>query len=222
MTDVSRDANPTRKQSDEAKCETDHNQDDGHLLSFHCTIEQVKGDIGPETGMQPTMTRDKALLVLLCCLYLSLSADAYTSCINRARSHQKIRSILSSQSHNTIPSPNSDDSPTDTVSPQSTAVSRRTTIHKILSLPVMLTTLTCNTLPSMAAGPITMDEAEGWKSRMLRQMRPKPPKLLRPKLDRDFAVLLMRTSYNVLDELDCVPMDQVCWYTCDCGLELGG
>mmetsp|Transcript_12061 Transcript_12061/g.28257 ORF Transcript_12061/g.28257 Transcript_12061/m.28257 type:complete len:385 (-) Transcript_12061:167-1321(-) len=38
--------------------------------------------------------------------------------------------------------------------------------------------------------------------------RPKPGLGPRPKLEQDFAVLLMRTSYNVADELDFVAMDQ--------------
>jgi len=38
--------------------------------------------------------------------------------------------------------------------------------------------------------------------------RPKPSKLFRRSLDQKFAVLLMRTSYNVLDEMDVVGMDQ--------------
>lgn len=40
--------------------------------------------------------------------------------------------------------------------------------------------------------------------------RPAPPAqaALRERLDRDFAVLLMRTSYAVADDLDFVPMDE--------------
>lgn len=40
------------------------------------------------------------------------------------------------------------------------------------------------------------------------QFRPKPRQLPRRRLDLDFAVLLMRTSYSVADELNFVPMDQ--------------
>ena len=38
--------------------------------------------------------------------------------------------------------------------------------------------------------------------------RPKPYQGLRSRMDKEFAVLLMRSSYNVADELDFVPMDQ--------------
>ena len=60
-----------------------------------------------------------------------------------------------------------------------------------------------------AAPPMTAGEADNVGARLSRSfLRPKPPKVLRPKLDQDFAVLLMRSSYNVLDELDVVAMDQ--------------
>ena len=57
-----------------------------------------------------------------------------------------------------------------------------------------------------AAPPITAVEADNFLAKSQRLIRPKPPKALRPKLDQDFAVLLMRSSYNALDELDCVAM----------------
>ncbi len=38
-------------------------------------------------------------------------------------------------------------------------------------------------------------------------VRPKPRVVPRRRIDQDFAVLLMRTSYRVADELDFVPMD---------------
>jgi len=59
-----------------------------------------------------------------------------------------------------------------------------------------------------AAAPITLGEAQNVGAQAKRMLRPKPPKILRPRIERDFAVLLMRSSYNVLDELDCVAMDQ--------------
>jgi len=59
-----------------------------------------------------------------------------------------------------------------------------------------------------AAPPLTAGEADNVGARLARKFRPQPPKVLRPKLDLDFAVLLMRSSYNVLDELDVVAMDQ--------------
>jgi hypothetical protein len=61
---------------------------------------------------------------------------------------------------------------------------------------------------ALAAPPITEAETQNVGSRVLRMIRPKPPKVLRARLDEDFAVLLMRSSYNALDQLDCVAMDQ--------------
>jgi hypothetical protein len=61
-------------------------------------------------------------------------------------------------------------------------------------------------LPSRAAAPITERETDSLAVMAKRALRPKPPKLLRRKLSQDFAVLLMRSSYNALDQLDCVAM----------------
>lgn len=63
-------------------------------------------------------------------------------------------------------------------------------------------------LPANAAAPITRGEADNVGAQTVRRFRPKPPKSLRPRLDTDFAVLLMRSSYSTLDQLDCVAMDQ--------------
>jgi hypothetical protein len=63
-------------------------------------------------------------------------------------------------------------------------------------------------LKASAAAPVTVEEVENFGSKAQRLLRPKPPRALRPKLNRDFAVLLMRSSYNALDEIDCVAMDQ--------------
>jgi hypothetical protein len=60
--------------------------------------------------------------------------------------------------------------------------------------------------PSTAAGPITEKETDSLVVLAKRAFRPKPPKLLRRKISQDFAVLLMRSSYNALDQLDCVAM----------------
>jgi hypothetical protein len=60
-----------------------------------------------------------------------------------------------------------------------------------------------------AAAPITVEEAENFGAKAQRLLRPKPPKALRPKLNKDFAVLLMRSSYNALDKLDCVAMVRI-------------
>mmetsp|Transcript_33174 Transcript_33174/g.66927 ORF Transcript_33174/g.66927 Transcript_33174/m.66927 type:complete len:396 (-) Transcript_33174:38-1225(-) len=62
--------------------------------------------------------------------------------------------------------------------------------------------------PALASPPMTAGEADNVGARFERSMRKKPPKVLRNKLNQDFAVLLMRSSYNALDELDCVAMDQ--------------
>lgn len=66
----------------------------------------------------------------------------------------------------------------------------------------------CITPESMAAEPIKSKDTDSLLAIAKRKLRPKPPKVLRRKLSQDFAVLLMRSSYSVLDELDCVAMDQ--------------
>lgn len=60
----------------------------------------------------------------------------------------------------------------------------------------------------MAAEPINSKDTDSLLAIAKRKLRPQPPKVLRRKLSQDFAVLLMRSSYSVLDELDCVAMDQ--------------
>jgi len=55
---------------------------------------------------------------------------------------------------------------------------------------------------------MTTGEADGVGAILDRALRIKPPKVLRTKLEQDFAVLLMRSSYTALDQIDCVPMDQ--------------
>lgn len=61
---------------------------------------------------------------------------------------------------------------------------------------------------SLAAPPMASGEADSVGARLERSARKKPPRVLRNKLNLDFGVLLMRSSYAALDELDCVPMDQ--------------
>ena len=47
-----------------------------------------------------------------------------------------------------------------------------------------------------------------WLGRQVElKLRPKPYQGLRLRLEKDLAVLLMRSSYEVMDELDCYPMD---------------
>lgn len=60
-----------------------------------------------------------------------------------------------------------------------------------------------------AAPPMTREEVESPLARFERRMRKAPAvRSLRPELELDFAVLLMRSSYDALDQLDCVAMDQ--------------
>ena len=61
---------------------------------------------------------------------------------------------------------------------------------------------------AIAASPMTSGEADGLKARLERSLHPQAPKVLRSQLDQDFAVLLMRASYNALDLIDSVAMDQ--------------
>ena len=63
-------------------------------------------------------------------------------------------------------------------------------------------------LDASAASPLKAEETDSFLTRVERKMRRPPVKMLRPEIDLDFAVLLMRSSYNALDELDCVPMEQ--------------
>jgi hypothetical protein len=67
---------------------------------------------------------------------------------------------------------------------------------------------TINPKECKAAQPLTSADGESFFARLERKQRIPPMKLIRPTLNQDFAVLLMRSSYNALDELDCVPMDQ--------------
>ena len=59
---------------------------------------------------------------------------------------------------------------------------------------------------ALASPPITAKDTDSLLAQAQRARRPKPPKVLRRKLSLDFAVLLMRSSYNALDEIDCVAM----------------
>lgn len=85
--------------------------------------------------------------------------------------------------------------------------SRRHVLSKLLTAPILTSAgIVAISHPANAATPITLGESEGLGAIAQRAMRPKPPKLLRQKLDQDFAVLLMRSSYNALDQIDCVAM----------------
>jgi hypothetical protein len=59
-----------------------------------------------------------------------------------------------------------------------------------------------------AVPPVTKAETDSLFVQTLRRLRPKPPKLLRSRLNLDFAVMLMRTSYNACDDLDVIAMNQ--------------
>lgn len=65
-------------------------------------------------------------------------------------------------------------------------------------------------VPAITNGvpPITKVETDALFVQITRRLRPKPPKLLRNRLSLDFAVLLMRSSYNACDQLDVIPMNQ--------------
>jgi hypothetical protein len=80
--------------------------------------------------------------------------------------------------------------------------SRRIFLHTGLLSPFLAPEL-CH-----AVAPITQYETEtGW-AKVARLLRADPPKILRPRMARDFAVLLMRSSYAVTDALDIIPMNQ--------------
>ena len=62
---------------------------------------------------------------------------------------------------------------------------------------------------ALAVPPLTADEAENnFSARLERKLRPKPARVLRPRMNLDFAVLLMRSSYNAVDDIDIVSMTQ--------------
>ena len=61
---------------------------------------------------------------------------------------------------------------------------------------------------AQAAEPVNAKDTDSVLAIAKRKLRPKPPRLLRKKLSQDFAVLLMRSSYDALDAMDCVAMDQ--------------
>jgi len=61
--------------------------------------------------------------------------------------------------------------------------------------------------PAFAVAPITQQEADTGFARAVRLLRPNPPKILRQKLNLDFAVLLMRSSYAATDALDIIAMN---------------
>ena len=95
----------------------------------------------------------------------------------------------------------------------SSSRSRRRVVSSIVSL--LSSSSSIALLPSQkipvanAAPPLTAEIVDGIAARFERTvLRPKPAKVLRSRLNLDFAILLMRSSYNALDVLDVVPMEQ--------------
>lgn len=88
---------------------------------------------------------------------------------------------------------------------ETSSESRRSLFSKLITIPLLSWTA-----HAIAAPPMTLGESDGLGARTQRALRPKPPKILRPKLNQDFAVLLMRSSYQALDKIDCVAMVRFC------------
>lgn len=83
---------------------------------------------------------------------------------------------------------------------------RRQVLSQGLNLLLLPSIVTSVPQVATAAVPITVKDTDSLAAIAKRKFRAKPPKILRRKLSRDFAVLLMRSSYNALDSLDCVAM----------------
>lgn len=86
--------------------------------------------------------------------------------------------------------------------------SRRSALIQASIIPQLIASSSKN---ANAAAPIkdSSELTNDKKNKYMSMMQPKPSKtILRQKLSQDFAVLLMRSSYNALDYLDVCPMDQ--------------
>jgi hypothetical protein len=119
--------------------------------------------------------------------------------------------INGSNHHPSFSEYDTSDSPppsTTTASSRISSMTRRNAVTASAS--IMLPSFMGSIPRANAISPLTSAELDQWPNRLERQLfRPKPTvNLLRPKLNLDFAVFLMRSSYNALDELDCVAMDQ--------------
>lgn len=88
------------------------------------------------------------------------------------------------------------------------SLSRKKFFFRAANLVLLPTSVVIRAEDALAAAPVTPKETDSLGAMAKRALRPKPPKVLRRKLSMDFAVLLMRSSYNALDSLDCVAMDQ--------------
>jgi hypothetical protein len=83
---------------------------------------------------------------------------------------------------------------------------RRKVLTNVVAVTSSLSVLLAVAPSANAAGPVTAKDTDSFGARLQRATRPKPPKLLRPKMKLEFAVLLMRSSYQALDQIDCVAM----------------
>eukprot|EP00957_Ditylum_brightwellii_P135557 10335918-Ditylum_brightwellii.AAC.1 len=87
-----------------------------------------------------------------------------------------------------------------------TSQSRRRALTKICIATIATSTTTTIQQKANAAPPMTIGETENVKAKVERSICPKPVKSSPPKLSLNFAVLLMRSSYNALNAIDCVVM----------------
>ena len=87
-------------------------------------------------------------------------------------------------------------------------LARRQVLSQAYNLLLLPSIMTSVPQVAEAAAPISLKDTDSLAAIAKRKLRAKPPKILRRKLSIDFAVLLMRSSYNSLDSLDCVAMDQ--------------
>ena len=142
--------------------------------------------------------RPTAVLVWIALVYVCASF-CHSLSIYPGNSAPARNSIVLSMS-----STNDDESESSTPNLQFAASTRR----EILSQAGALVATMGLPSASLAAEPVNAKDTDSLLAMARRKLRPKPPKLLRRKLSQDFAVLLMRSSYNALDEMDCVAMDQ--------------
>jgi len=150
-----------------------------------------------------TMSQKKLHLLMFCVASCTLAACFQTFPLPKAHRHPSMvdrhRQVKKSVAYLCQSNGCNDngDAPINIIS------SRRRILFQVATT---LSILSTNPSLSFAAAPITSKEADNFQAKLQRLLRPKPPKALRPKLDQDFAVLLMRSSYNALDQLDVVAM----------------
>ena len=87
-------------------------------------------------------------------------------------------------------------------------ISRRRWISSIATTMISSSSILLSQEVANAAPPLSADQADNFSARVERARRPKPAKVLRPRLNLDFAVLLMRSSYGAVDDIDIVSMTQ--------------